>query len=114
MRKRASRRASRLVASRPPFARSPPRYNYCRPQPLRIAVAWNVLFCVVNACQVRRLLRRERPVTFSARELEAFAAGHLLDQLKPSVFRKLLDAGAEIVEIQAGETLITQVGSAFL
>ena len=83
-------------------------YNWCRPTPLYIACVWNTLFSAVNLYQVQRLLRKRAPVTFTAQELELFADGHVFDRLAPECFRKLLDSGAEVLDVQPGDELVSR------
>ena len=67
-------------------------YFFFQPEPMIAAIAWNVLFTVMNVYRIVLLYLERRPVYFDEREQELYKAA--FPSLSPHQFAKLLKIAA--------------------
>lgn len=67
-------------------------YNYFAPdRPLWLVIGWNVVFILVNAWQIFRLIKERRPIAFNEEEQSLYDL--IFSDLEPRKFKRVLEAG---------------------
>jgi len=80
-------------------------YYYLQPVTLWTAIAWNIVFAIINVFWIVKLLAERRPVTFSEDEGRVYE--HALSNVKDHDARKLFRHGLWIT-VPSGTSLQTQ------
>lgn len=80
-------------------------FYWLQPTPMYNAIAWNMLFMLVNVVQIGLLVLERRPVFLGEEELHLYRT--LFRSLKPREFTRLLSL-AEWKQAKPGEELVAQ------